>query len=97
MARNTIKHGTQSTWGCQHHIAFVFTSKLCQRIIFVQLKADVGYILRKSYEDEKVKIIEVDACRRNTVINYLGVNPVVSSSVPVQASTSALVRISSEE
>ncbi len=60
MERNTVNHSAHSTWRCQYHI--VFAPKFRRRVIYGQLKADIGYILRKLCEEKKVEIIEAEAC-----------------------------------
>ena len=60
MEKNTVNHSAHSTWRCQYHI--VFAPKFRQKVIYGQLKADIGYILRKLCEEKKVEIIEAEAC-----------------------------------
>ena len=60
MERNTVNHSAHSTWRRQYHIAFA--PKFRRRVIYGQLKADIGYILRKLCEEKKVEIIEAEAC-----------------------------------
>ena len=40
----------------------VFAPKYRRKVIYGQLKADIGYILRKLCEEKKVEIIEAEAC-----------------------------------
>ena len=47
-------------WNCKYHI--VFAPKYRRNVIDGQLKADIGYILRKLCEEKKVEIIEAEAC-----------------------------------
>ena len=60
MEKNTVNHSAHSTWRCQYHI--VFAPKFRRKVIYGQLKADIGYILRKLCEEKKVEIIEAEAC-----------------------------------
>ena len=60
MERNEIKHSSHSTWRCQYHI--VFAPKYRRKVIYKELKADIGYILRKLCEEKEVEIIEAEAC-----------------------------------
>ena len=60
MEKNTVNHSAHSTWRCQYHI--VFAPKYRRKVIYGQLKADIGYILRKLCEEKKVEIIEAEAC-----------------------------------
>ena len=60
MEKNIVNHSAHSTWRCQYHI--VFAPKYRRKVIYGQLKADIGYILRKLCEEKKVEIIEAEAC-----------------------------------
>ena len=60
MEKNDIQHSAHSTWRCQYHI--VFAPKFRRKVIYKELKADIGYILRKLCEEKKVEIIEAEAC-----------------------------------
>ena len=59
MEKNKVNHSAHSTWRCQYHI--VFAPKYRRKVIYGQLKADIGYILRKLCEEKKVEIIEAEA------------------------------------
>ncbi len=48
------------TWNCKYHI--VFAPKYRRQIIYGQIKADVGIILRQLCERKNVEIIEATAC-----------------------------------
>lgn len=48
------------TWNCMYHI--VFAPKYRRQIIFLQIKADIGGILRQLCERKGVEIIEATAC-----------------------------------
>ena len=60
MEKNAVNHSAHSTWRCQYHI--VFAPKYRRKVIYGQLKADIGYILRKLCEAKNVEIIEAEAC-----------------------------------
>lgn len=60
MEKNDIQHSAHSTWRCQYHI--VFAPKFRRKVIYKELRADIGYILRKLCEEKKVEIIEAEAC-----------------------------------
>lgn len=60
MEKNDIQHSAHSTWRCQYHIVFV--PKFRRKVIYKELRADIGYILRKLCEEKKVEIIEAEAC-----------------------------------
>ena len=47
-------------WNCNYHI--VFAPKFRRQIIYGQIKADIGKILRQLCEAKKVEIIEAEAC-----------------------------------
>ena len=60
MEKYTVNHSAHSTWRGQYHI--VFAPKFRCKVIYGQLKAHIGYILRKLCEEKKVEIIEAEAC-----------------------------------
>jgi len=47
-------------WRCQYHV--VFAPKYRRQVIYREIKADIGFILRKLCEQKGVKIIEANAC-----------------------------------
>ena len=51
---------SHSKWNCKYHI--VFALKFRRQIIYVQIKADIGRILRLLCERKGVEIIEANAC-----------------------------------
>ena len=57
--KNEIKHLTHSTYRCQYHI--VFAPKYRRKVIYGQLRADIGQILRKLCGQKGVEIIEANA------------------------------------
>lgn len=54
---NSLSH---SKWRCKYHI--VFAPKYRRMVIYRQLRADVGKILRTLCEQKKVNIIEGECC-----------------------------------
>ena len=60
MGKTEVNHSAHSTWRCQYHI--VFAPKFRRKVIYGQLKRDIGQILRKLCEEKKVEIIEAEAC-----------------------------------
>ena len=51
---------SHSKWNCKYHIVFV--PKYRRQVIYGQIKADIGRILRLLYERKGVEIIEANAC-----------------------------------
>ena len=60
MEKNELQHGAHSTWRLQYHI--VFAPKFRRKVVYGELKADIGQILRKLCDEKKVEIIEAEAC-----------------------------------
>ena len=58
--KNEIKTLSHSTYRCEYHI--VFAPKYRRKVIYGQLRADIGKIPRKLCEEKKVEIIEANAC-----------------------------------
>ena len=58
--RNEIKSPAHSKYRCQYHI--VFAPKYRRKVIYKELRADIGQIIRKLCEEKKVEIIEAQAC-----------------------------------
>ena len=58
--RNEIKSTAHSKYRCQYHI--VFAPKYRRKVIYKELRADIGQIIRKLCEEKKVEIIEAQAC-----------------------------------
>lgn len=54
--KNEIKHLSHSTYRCQYHI--VFAPKYRRKVIYGQLRTDIGQILRKLCEQKNVEILE---------------------------------------
>ena len=58
--KNEVKHTAHSSYRCEYHI--VFAPKYRRKVIYKQLRADIGEILRKLCSQMKVEIIEAEAC-----------------------------------
>ena len=58
--KNEIKKLEHSSYRCEYHI--VFAPKYRRKVIYGELKADIGKILRKLCNEKKVEIIEAEAC-----------------------------------
>ena len=58
--KNEVKQTAHSSYRCEYHI--VFAPKYRRKVIYSQLKKDVGEILRKLCNELKVEIIEAQAC-----------------------------------
>ena len=54
--KNEMKHTAHSSYRCEYHI--VFASKYRRKVIYRELKKDIGEILRKLCNEMKVEIIE---------------------------------------
>ena len=48
-------------WNCQYHIVFI--PKYRKKVIFNEVRKDLGQILRKLCEQKNVEIIEAEACK----------------------------------
>ena len=57
---NDINSLAHSKWNCKYHI--VFAPKYRRMVIYGQIKADIGAILRKLCEQKGVNIIQAEAC-----------------------------------
>jgi len=57
MDKNTLAH---TSWNCKYHI--VFAAKYRRRIIYNQIKKDIGQILRTLCERKGVTILAAEAC-----------------------------------
>ena len=58
--RNEIKNLEHSSYRCQYHI--VFAPKFRRKVIYGEIKSDIGKIIRKLCNEKKVEIIEAEAC-----------------------------------
>ena len=57
MDNNSLSH---TTWECKYHL--VFAPKYRRQIIYGQIKADIGKILRELCERKGIEIIEAECC-----------------------------------
>ena len=58
--KNEINHIAHSSYRCEYHI--VFAPKYRRKVIYGQIRADIGEIIRKLCKQMKVEIIEAEAC-----------------------------------
>ena len=54
---NSLEH---TTWRCQYHI--VFAPKFRRQVIYKEIKADIGKILRQLCQQKGIEIIEAELC-----------------------------------
>ena len=54
---NSLDH---TTWRCQYHV--VFAPKYRRMVIYREIKADIGKILRQLCQQKGIEIIEAEAC-----------------------------------
>ena len=59
-SKERVRKSAHSTYRCEYHI--VFAPKYRRKVIYGELKADIGAILRKLCEQKEVQIIEAEAC-----------------------------------
>ena len=57
MDKNSLAH---TTWECKYHI--VFAPKFRRKVIYQQIRADVGHILSELCKRKEIEIIEAEAC-----------------------------------
>lgn len=58
--KNEIKSTAHSTYRCQYHI--VFAPKYRRKVIYKELRADIGQLIRKLCKEKNVELIEAEAC-----------------------------------
>ena len=58
--KNELKHTAHSSYRCEYHI--VFAPKYRRKVVYKQLRQDIGEIFRKLCKEMKVEIIEAEAC-----------------------------------
>ena len=58
--KNEVKHTAHSSYRCEYHI--VFAPKYRRKVIYKQIRKDIGEIFRKLCSEMKVEIIEAEAC-----------------------------------
>jgi putative transposase len=54
---NSLAH---TTWNCKYHV--VFAPKYRRKIIYGQIKADIGRILRELCDRKGIEIVEAECC-----------------------------------
>jgi putative transposase len=54
---NSLAH---TTWDCKYHL--VFAPKFRRQIIYRELRADIGKILRELCERKGIEIVEAQCC-----------------------------------
>ena len=57
MDKNSLAH---TSWNCKYHI--VFAPKYRRKVIYGELRAEIGQILRKLCEQKGIEIHEANAC-----------------------------------
>ena len=57
MDKNSLAH---TTWECKYHI--VFAPKFRRKVIYQQIRADIGHILSELCKRKGIEIIEAEAC-----------------------------------
>ena len=60
MSVNDVKSLSHSKWRCKYHI--VFAPKYRRQVIYGQIKADIGKILRSLCERKQVELLEGECC-----------------------------------
>ena len=60
MSEKDIKSLEHTKYKCQYHI--VFAPKYRRQVIYREIKADIGYILRELCNRKGIEIIEAEAC-----------------------------------
>ena len=58
--KNEVKHTAHSSYRCEYHI--VFAPKYRRKVIYKQIRKDIGEIFRKLCNEMKVESIEAEAC-----------------------------------
>ena len=58
--KNEIKHTAHSSYRCEYHI--VFAPKYRRRVIYKELRKEIGEIFSKLSKEMNVEIIEAVAC-----------------------------------
>ena len=60
MSEKDIKSLEHTKYRCQYHI--VFAPKYRRQVVYREIKADIGYILRELCNRKGIEIIEAEAC-----------------------------------
>ena len=58
--KNEVKQTAHSSYRCEYHI--VYAPKYRRKVIYKQIRKDIGEIIRKLCNELKVEIIEAEAC-----------------------------------
>ena len=58
--KNEVEHTAHSGYRCAYHI--VFAPKYHRKVIYREIRRDIGEIFRKLCGEMKVEIIEAEAC-----------------------------------
>jgi putative transposase len=58
--KKELKHTAHSSYRCEYHV--VFAPKYRRKVVYGEIKKDIGEILRKLCNEMKVEIIEAEAC-----------------------------------
>jgi len=58
--KNEIRNLSHSKYRCQYHI--VFAPKYRRKVIYGELRREIGEIIRKLCNEKKVELIEAEAC-----------------------------------
>ena len=61
MTEKDINSLEDTKWRCEYHI--VFAPKYRRQVIYREIKADIGEILRRLCQQKGIEIIEANACR----------------------------------
>ncbi|MEK5329980.1 IS200/IS605 family transposase [Lysinibacillus sp. FSL W8-0992] len=72
-----IKSLEHTTWNCKYHIVFV--PKYRRQVIYRQIKAEIGRILRQLCERKGVEIVEAAACADH-IYMFVNIPPKLSIS-----------------
>ena len=60
MGMSDVHSLSHSKWNCKYHI--VFAPKYRRQVIYREIKADIGEILRRLCQQKGIEIIEANAC-----------------------------------
>ncbi len=58
--KNELKHTAHSSYRCEYHV--VFAPKYRRKVIYRELRKDIGEIMRKLCNEMKEEIMEAEAC-----------------------------------
>ena len=77
MDKNSLAH---TSWNCKYHI--VFAPKYRRQVIYGELRAEIGQILRKLCEQKGIEIHEANACP-NQIHMLVSIPPKISVAYAV--------------